>query len=446
MGEHRGVGGDADRQVNVNEYFATRPDRVIGEIGIRSGQFGPELDVKAASDVDVALELRTRLNAELTRAAGDDPTWTLFGPRTATSTVHRVLRADAPADHQDRHIDAADSGRFSIVSDGQLVEHQVPASQSRELTALLGLRDTTMALLAAESATAEDSEHIDALRHELNTRYDAYAKRWGPINRITYRRTGRVDEVTGEDLLARIAPPQGRFRLDPHSPAVYALEDFDATTGTARKAPIFTGRVVAPRLPRRGADTPADAVAICLTPTVRSTSKGSPAPRPQRGGHPTGPHRPRVRRPINHCGQQHRTVDPRSEYLSGNVRIKLLTRRDRGRTRRRHPDGGRRWDSNIALRQVLPVDHPGRDRRPARRFLDRRRRRAAVPPRGARGPQRDRSSTRAARARAVRGGRHSVLSTSTYGTERMSAGEIVDALLGSGKVRVSDEIEPANAS
>jgi N12 class adenine-specific DNA methylase len=58
--------------------------------------------------------------------------------------------------------------------------------------------------------------------------------------------------------------PQGRFRDDPHSPAVYALEHYEATLGTASKAAIFTERVVAPRAPRLGAETAEDAVAICL--------------------------------------------------------------------------------------------------------------------------------------------------------------------------------------
>ena len=44
----------------------------------------------------------------------------------------------------------------------------------------------------------------------------------------------------------------------------YALEHFDPSTQTAHKADIFTERVVAPRTPRLGADTPADALAICL--------------------------------------------------------------------------------------------------------------------------------------------------------------------------------------
>ena len=438
------IGGDADRQVNVNEYFANRPDRVIGQVGIRSGQFGPELDVEAAGDVDVALELRTRLDAELAHAAVGDPTWTLFGPRTATSTAHRVLRADAPADHQDRHIAVAAGGQFSIVIDGQLVEHQVPASQARELTALLGLRDTTVALLAAESATAEDSEHIDGLRRELNTRYDAYAKRWGPINRITYRRTGRVDEVTGEDLLARIAPPQGRFKIDPHSPAVYALEDFDATAGTARKAPIMSGRVVAPRTPRLGADTPADAVAICLDThgevhldeVARLLGRSEEDTRHALTGLVFAD-------PSTSAGSSTEQLIPAPEYLSGNVRIKLTAAEAAAERDAATPDGGRRWDSNIAaLREVLPADlTPAEiDARLGASWID-----ADVVQQFLREVLEDPNvivEHPGGSTWAVRGGRHSVLSTSTYGTERMSAGEIVGALLEQRQVRVSDEIEP----
>jgi N12 class adenine-specific DNA methylase len=151
-----------------------------------------------------------------------------------------------------------------VVVDGQLEPHHVPASQARELRALLGLRDTVVALLAAEAATAEDTDQLDDLRHRLGTRYDGYVTRYGPLNRVAVRRTGRVDPDTGEERTARIRPPQGRFRDDPHSPAVYALEHYDAATGTATRADIFRERVITPRAPRLGADSPADAVAICL--------------------------------------------------------------------------------------------------------------------------------------------------------------------------------------
>jgi len=358
-----------------------------------------------------------------------------------------LLRADAPAEHQDRHIDLAPDdtvgNRFSIVIDGQLVEHQVPISQARELTALLGLRDTTVALLAAEAATAEDSAHIDGLRRELNTRYDAYAKRWGPINRITYRRTGRVDEVTGEDRLARIAPPQGRFKLDPHAPAVYALENFDATSGTATKAPIMSGRVVAPRTPRLGADSPADAVAISmdtygevrLAEVARLLGRTEDDTRHALTGlaftDPAG------------AEDGDERLIPAPEYLSGNVRVKLAQAEAAADRDAATPNGGRRWDASIAaLREVIPTDltpaeidarlgaswiHADIVQQFLREILDDPK--ALVEHPG--------GSTWA-----VRGNGTSVLASSTYGTQRASAIELAGALLEQRQVRVTDEIEP----
>ena len=99
---------------------------------------------------------------------------------------------------------------------------------------------------------------------ELGHRYDSYVRAYGPVNRFSWRHTGRTDPGTGEEKLARIRPPQGGFRTDPFAPVVQALEEFDPVSQRAAKAAIFTRRVVAPRNPRLGADTPADALAICL--------------------------------------------------------------------------------------------------------------------------------------------------------------------------------------
>jgi hypothetical protein len=102
------------------------------------------------------------------------------------------------------------------------------------------------------------------VRRELGQRYDSCLRGYGPLNRFAVRRTGRTDPVTGEPVLARVAPPQGGFRGDPFAPLVYALEEFDPAEQRATKSAIFTRRVVAPRTPRLGADTAADALAICL--------------------------------------------------------------------------------------------------------------------------------------------------------------------------------------
>lgn len=84
--------------------------------------------------------------------------------------------------------------------------------------------------------------------------------------RCRCRRRGpaRRAPATGEPVTARIRPRQGGFAADPFAPLVYALEEFDPVGQRAAKAAIFRQRVIAPRAPRLGADTPADALAICL--------------------------------------------------------------------------------------------------------------------------------------------------------------------------------------
>ena len=54
--------------VRVNDYFRTHPEQVIGTIGTRSGQHGPQLDVDY--DGDVAAAVRDRLERALTQARG----------------------------------------------------------------------------------------------------------------------------------------------------------------------------------------------------------------------------------------------------------------------------------------------------------------------------------------------------------------------------------------
>lgn len=191
------------------------------------------------------------------------------------------------------HISMGADGGWLHVRDGVPEPLEVPKSQVHELRMLTGLRDTVVTLLEAEATTplpgdlptvatlpkgpsAVGEERMTALRERLNRQYDAYVKRYGPINRVTSRNTGRIDPKTGEPVLAQVRPRQGGFRGDPHSPAVFALEHYDSATGTARKADIFTERVVAPRVVRTRADSPADAGRCVWTPTASYVPARSP--------------------------------------------------------------------------------------------------------------------------------------------------------------------------
>src|SRR5690606_16873722 len=105
----------------------------------------------------------------------------------------------------------------------------------------------------AEAQTEQTAGRVDTLRRRLNQLYDAYHSRYGPINRTVATRTGRPRR-----------PNQGGFRKDPYAPLVQALEVYDPDTGTATKAQIFHQRVQRPRQAATSADTPADALAICM--------------------------------------------------------------------------------------------------------------------------------------------------------------------------------------
>jgi len=458
----------------VNEVFGAHPEWVLGQTTVRNGQFGPTIEVldttgpagTAGDDVvvtgvpAVADLLRARLGAALTGAAADLPGGTLFGPAPEDGTTGPLLRAPAPVDHVHGHIavDPAKAGAFTVVEDGVLrPQTDVPATQAKELTALLGLRDLTMRLLTAEAASAQDSRDLAILRGQLNTAYDSYATRWGPINRVTTRRTGKTDPETGKESLARVRPPQGKFRADPHSPAVYALEDYDATNNTANKAPILRGRVVAPRPVRLGADTPADALAICLdiygevrlAEVARLLGADEPTARADLGAlvfDEPEPHRQGAEAIDQDAGQD---VDQgaegpgpgrlvaAAEYLSGNVREKL-----RAAEQAAEQVEGVDWRVNVeALRTVVPVDlSPAEiDGRLGASWIG-----AADVAQFLRETLDDTSikvENPGGSTWAVQGARYTVLACSTWGTGRANAIDLVLAVLEQKPIKVTDEIE-----
>ena len=247
-------------EVPVSEYFLDNPDMVLGTLRAVNGAYNAD-DLVVTPDGDTVQALEQALGRIASAAASRALTWTP-GPAAGTSAA-APLPGPRSA-HPDGYLQAQADGTFTQVADGQVYPFPVPDSQGAELRQLLGLRDAVTGLLEAEAASLDDTPELDRMRRDLNARYDSYVRAHGPIGRFSWRRTGRTDPETGEEKLARIRPPQGGFRSDPYAPLVQALEHFDPVSQTAVKAAIFTGRVVAPRNPRLGADNPADALAICL--------------------------------------------------------------------------------------------------------------------------------------------------------------------------------------
>jgi N12 class adenine-specific DNA methylase len=256
----------------VSEYFKERPGNVLGDLAVDGGQYSSEeLIVRPHGEVThLPGELANRLLVECVdaQAAGlvmspRDPAQKLAAVRAGGGRVSMRIVAREASRFEGTITASLADGTFTVLRNGDAEPWPCPASQQAELRALLRLRDAVAALLDAEKASADDTPRIGELRARLNGEYDSYKATYGPLNRMSWRRTGRTDG-DGNETWSRQVPTQGGFRTDPYAAIVYALEDYDPETSAASKAAIFTQRVICPREPATSAESPADAIAICM--------------------------------------------------------------------------------------------------------------------------------------------------------------------------------------
>ena len=425
-GFERSVGAEVEGgRAELNEYFAAHPAHVLGQLYLGRGAYGEgELSVRGDADAAPALrEVLAAATAEaVIRGLGASPR--AEGPAQAPP-VALVARASGLPEG---FIEATPSG-FRQVQSARLVPHEVPRSQEGELRALCELRDTLRALLEAEATSRQDRAETEGLRAELNRRYDGYVAAYGPVNRSAWRPTGRAGP-DGEAKFARVRPRRGGFSTDPFAAAVDALELFDPEDQRASKAPVFHHRVVSPPPARLGADTPEDALAICLddhgevrlAEVARLLGIDEPATRAALG-------------PLVFDEPVTGRLVPRAEYCSGNVRAKLAAARAAALDEPRYL-------ANVeALAAVLPADL-GPAEIQARlgaawieasyveAFLAEVLEDPYVRVEHAGGSEWQ-----------VRGGRQGVAATSTWGTTRRPAGNLAEALLKQAEIKVVDQVE-----
>lgn len=338
-----------EHELPLNNYFHAHPTHVLGDLSAKHGQYAGELVVTAADTYPADLRRFVAYLGRRGRQAG--LTWQPHTPEPVASVGGR------PAGFLG-HLRRRDGNFEQAVGGGQFEPVTVPDAQAAELGHLLRLRDLYVELLTAEAATTIDTPQICELRGRLNDVYDDYADRYGPINRYTETASKRRD-TDGDPIVSRRYPGAvTRFKHDPHAVYVRALEVFDDTTHTARKAAILRGRVLVARQPKTHADSPADALAIVLDQhghvdpdTVASLLGTTPDQVPDQLGDLVFTEPPDPTR-TDHPGTDR--LIPAAEYLSGRVREKLQIATLAAQT-------DDRFTRNVtALRAVIPADlQPG---------------------------------------------------------------------------------------
>ncbi|MEU7802640.1 UvrD-helicase domain-containing protein [Micromonospora arborensis] len=429
-----------EETVRVNAYFQQQPGRVLGELATGDGLYrSAELSVvgdPAAAPAQLAAAL-DQISAEA-REAG--LTMTPLDPAQLVSRPAALLptKLSRPSGYLEAHRD----GSFTRWDENGAEPYHPPKSQAAELRDLLRLRDAAVKLLEAEAATVEDTDETDALRTELNDRYDRYKAQHGAINRFTLREQKRrdpvtqqslpvIDEQTGQPKTMRIRPVQGGFRTDPFAPVVAALENFNEENQTARKADIFSQRVVAQRPQRLGADTPADALAI-----VRDEDGEVRLPKI---AWLLGVDEEEAREALGTLVYDDPVtgrLEPASAYLSGHVRDKLAAARTAA-------EDDPRFEVNVtALAEIIPRDlgpdeitapmgAPWIDAEYVQQFLAEILEDPNIKVEHAGGSMWDVHSFRS----------DSVAATSTWGTDRMPGPDIAQHILEQRSIKIVDTVE-----
>lgn len=322
-------GQKQDRSAKVHQYWADQSAHVAGTIEI-TGNFHNPIKV-IASDIPASVEAARAALAQVVS-------------KTPMFTHEHVLDVAGLED-----ADGRKEGSFHVI-DGAMVRVDggklIPVKASKELHALVTLRDLTVRLLDAESDPHAPAESMTGIRIETLAAYQAYVAKFGPLNRGTLHE-GPVDPDTGAPSQSWRRPTLGGFRRDPEYLKVMAIEHYDQATDTAEPAPILLRRVNAAPAPITKADSPAEALSITLGESgyadLSRIASLLGLPGQAAAVSALGP----LVLPDPEDGGRH---IPARDYLSGDVRAKLAAARTAAAK-------DRRYETNVTvLEDVLPAD------------------------------------------------------------------------------------------
>jgi N12 class adenine-specific DNA methylase len=315
---------------SVSSYWAEHPEHVAGRM-VASKHFRNGLRVDAGPEPDRDLERAvSSLAAELSARP--------WQPGNVAPAALEVVTDD---EGRPEGSFVLAGGKLCQVVGGQLSEVRRAGA---ELRALVELRDAAEALLELEADLDLPDSALDGPRAKARVLYEAYVARYGPLNRGSLHE-GAPDPDTGMATLSWRRPPMGGFRRDPGYITVLALEHFDQDTGEARPAAILTGRVNRRPIPIESAETPAEALAVTLGETgnldLGRVASLLGLAGPDEAASALGDL-------VYADPAQGGSYVPARDYLSGNVRAKLAATEQAAAN-------DPRFERNVAaLRSVLP--------------------------------------------------------------------------------------------
>ena len=221
--------------IPINRYFLNHPEMVLGAWTRKDTLYGGE-GYSVAGKGDLAGRLKDAIQRLPHFAAPQASTRDEPAPLFAPPPSERHIGEGSFFVGDDRVIYQLQGGQgVPVVSAGKAL-NSYGTLMGKRLAALVGLRDRARRVLQSQNQGWPESDRNES-RRELNRAYDRFELAYGPINKTTFGET-----ATGGAI--RRMPNLVKFREDPDAMLVMSLEDYDESTGKARKAAIMVRDVV----------------------------------------------------------------------------------------------------------------------------------------------------------------------------------------------------------
>lgn len=305
--------------ITMNRYFVSHPEMVLGEMKMESTRFGMDSACKAYEDVTLA-EL---LSEAVQQISGEIPEY-----ENEIDQISDEQDEPIPADPNVRNFSfALVDGKIYFRENNQMMPAKVSMTAENRIRGLVEIRDCVRRLIQYQTDDCPE-EMIQTEQKNLNRLYDAYTAKYGLIN-------------SRGNYLA-FASDESYFLL-------CSLEVLDDDGKFKRKADMFTKRTIKPHREVTFVETASESLALSIGEKARVDLDymAQLVGRPQE----------EIIRDLRGVIFQVPLSEPAKyvtadEYLSGNVREKLITAKAAAQD---NPE----YAVNVsALERVIPKDLP----------------------------------------------------------------------------------------
>jgi N12 class adenine-specific DNA methylase/SAM-dependent methyltransferase len=308
---------DIGEAFTLNEYFAARPEMMLGQMRLGGGMYGgnePTLEPDGRNLRDALAQAVERLPQDIYQARAH---------QVAEPTLDQTIPAP---DFVKPNAYCLHEGMVCIREEDVLRPlTDLPSETRSRIRHLIPVRDAVRACLRSQMDGSDDAQVIEA-RQQLNHAYGMFVGRFGPVN---------------------LRANQRAFDGDPDLPLLLSLENYNDETRRATKATIFNERTIHHRKPIESVSEPKEALLVSLNEQGRVDLDHMAGLLNK----PTEEFLPDLKGIIflNPQTNQWETDD---QYLSGNVREKLVVADAAAVT-------DARFHENVeALKSIQPEDLP----------------------------------------------------------------------------------------